>query len=565
MTNVGFHFLRLFIAIFMTPFLLSRLGAEVYGIMPLVNSCIAFVILASGGIQNSVGRYFTLHLAKKEYEEANRYASTAFVLLAGITVLAFIPFVYFAWAFPTLLEVPAGHEMEARIVVLLLGINIFIPVVFSPHTIGLYAQQRFDLKNLVSFFTQILYVAVVIGSFIYIEANVIYLAAATVFSNVLATVLQARLSKRLVPTLKVSRKLFDRSKLKEVGAYSFWIFVTQINILLFLNTDYIIINKFLGSAYVTGYSLAARWNEMIRAVVMAAVGVLTPLITELEANENVDQIRAIMTRCLRLVLVLVTPPAVLLTLFSKELLATWVGPEYEYVSSVFWASILPLVIILSAMPAQSILTGMGKVKWVALVNLISAFANLLLSVAFIVFLNLGIVGVALGTSIALVFKNAIFIPIYAGRVIDLPVYRYFKEFLKPFIGLIPMCCLAVYLQSHFSLYGWVRLLSASALCTALYLLTAYFLIFNEEDKKDVKAILRRLFHIKKKVIRWRFKNLFSRCSGKDCPGSFIFTASERPKPAQPPSQKCSKAAIAPNTSRKRKRRTASSLTISKAK
>ena len=499
-TNVGFHFLRLFIAIFMTPFLLSRLGPEVYGIMPLVNSCIAFVILASGGIQNSVGRYFTLHLAKKEYEEANRYASTAFVLLAGITTLAFVPFVGFAWSFPNLLEVPAGHEMEARIVALLLGVNVFIPVVFSPHTIGLYARQRFDLKNLVSFFTQILYVFLIIGTFIYIEANIVYLAAATLFSNVLATLLQARLSKRLVPTIKVSFRLFDRSKLKEVGAYSFWIFVTQINVLLFLNTDYIIINKFLGTASVTEYSLAARWNEMIRSVVMAAVGVLTPLITELEAHGDYERVRALMTRVLRLVLVLVTPPAVLLTLFSKELLATWVGPGYANVPPVFWVSILPLIVILSAMPAQSVLTGMGKVKWVALVNLFSASANLLLSIAFIVFLNLGIVGVALGSSIALVFKNVIFIPLYAGRVTGLSIRHYFKEFVRPFIGLIPMSFLAVYLQSHFSLYGWVKLLSASALCTAVYALTAYLLIFNGEDKKDTKAILGRIFRIKQKAI-----------------------------------------------------------------
>lgn len=496
--NVGFHFVRLFIAIFMTPFLLSRLGPEVYGIMPLVNSCIAFVILASGGIHNSVGRYFTLHLAKKEYEEANRYASTAFVLLTTITALVLIPFAFFVINFPNLLEVPAGHEMEARIVVMLLGVNVFVPVIFCPYTIGLYAQQRFDLKNLVSLFTQILYVFIVIGTFIYVEANIIYLAAATLFANVVAITLQARLSKKLVPTLEVSRRLFDRSKLKQVGAYGFWVFVTQINVLLLLNTDYIIINKFLGSASVTGYSLAARWNEMIRSIVMAAVGVLTPLVTELEANENFDQIRALLTRALRLVLVLVTPPAVLLTLFSKELLITWVGYEYINVSPVFWVAILPLIIILSAMPAQSVLTGMGRVKWVAIVNLFSACANLLLSIAFIVFLKMGIVGVALGSTIALIFKNVIFIPLYVGKVIDLPVHHYFKEFIRPIIGLIPMGGMAMYLQSQFSLHGWINLLSASALCTVLYALTAYFLIFNVDDKKDTKALIKKLFYIKRR-------------------------------------------------------------------
>lgn len=85
-----------------------------------------------------------MHIAREEPDEANQYASTAFVLLLGILFVMLLPFLLFVIYFPSLLDVAAGHEMESRIVVLLLGGNILLPLVFNPHMIGLYSEQRFD-------------------------------------------------------------------------------------------------------------------------------------------------------------------------------------------------------------------------------------------------------------------------------------------------------------------------------------------------------------------------------------------------------------------------------------
>lgn len=487
--NVGAHFLRLFIGLFMTPFLLRNLGADVYGIMPLVNSCVAFVILATGGLQSSVGRYFTLHIAQGELDEANKYASTAFVLLTGIMVLMSIPFLFFVYFFPLVLEVPTGHEMESRIVVLLLGINIILPLLSNPYTIGLYSQQRFDLRSLVSCINQVIYVILVVASFTYIGPNIIYLAAATLFSNLLATAQQMRISKRLVPSLEISWKLFDKAKVKTIGTYSLWVFVIQVTTLLLLNTDYVIINKLLGSIAVTEYSLAARWNEMIWAVITAAVGVVNPLVTHLEAKDSFEQLRKVLVRGVRFVFLIIIPPSVLLSLFSKELIITWVGVDYLNAVPVFWASLLPLIIIIVVMPATAILSGMGKVKWLAIANLVCAVINIVLSLLFVIHYNLGILGVALATSASLLLKNVFFVPAYTARVIGAPVVLYFREFIRPIVAMLPMTGLAVYLQCQFDLTGWWPLLTASIICVCLFGVTAFFLVLQDEDRRDMRELL----------------------------------------------------------------------------
>ena len=162
-TNVTTHLFRLFIAIFMTPFLLHRLGAEVYAIIPLINSCVAYLILASGGIQSSIGRFATLNIAKGEFEEANKYINT------GI---------------PSILTIPAEHEFEAQIVMFLLGSNLILGLLLSPFTTGNYVRQRFDLTNYIQIAAQLLQTLIIIFSFIYVDANIIFIASATLFTEI---------------------------------------------------------------------------------------------------------------------------------------------------------------------------------------------------------------------------------------------------------------------------------------------------------------------------------------------------------------------------------------------
>jgi membrane protein EpsK len=495
--NVSSHFLRLFISIFLTPFLLSRLGAEVYGIIPLVNSCTSYLVLVSGGIRSSVGRYVTLHIAKGEFREANQYLTTAFTLLSGLIAAVQLPFIFLVIYFPTLFEIPAGHETEARLVMLMLGLNLFVGILFSPLEIGIYAKQRFDLRNLVDLTAQIVSFGLVVFAFLYIEANIMYLAGSMLFVTLISTVARIAISKRLLPTLRVSPKLFDRTKLKAIGTFSFWVVVSQLAAVLFLNTDYIVINKLLGSALVTEYSLAARWNEMIRAVLTAAVVVIAPTATHMEANRNFEQLRTLLLRGMRIMLILVIPPCVLLCIFSRELLTTWVGVEHLNAIPVFWASLVPLAINLAPLPAFSILTGMGKIKSVAIVTLCSAVANLFFSIGLVVWFDLGIMGVALGTSISLSLKNTCFIPMYITRILKMPVRKYYGEFVRPLLSSVPIIILAVILQKEYTLSGWIPLLSASALCSMIFVGFSYLWIFKDEDRADIKMILTRFGFIKR--------------------------------------------------------------------
>ncbi len=499
--NVSAHFLRMLISVFMTPFLLSRLGAEVYSILPLINSLVVFLALASGGIQSSVARYATLSLARAQPGEANQYINTAFALLAGIMFLFTLPFLGAALWLPHVLTLPSGHEGEAQLVFMILGLNLFITMLASPFSIGIYARQRFEFTNIAAIVGQLIFVGVVVVGFQYFQPSILLIAVGMLVNTLVSSLASVWISMRLVPSIRFSPTHFARSKVKEILSYSFWTLVIQASGLLILNTDYLIINKCIDPTAVTFYSLAARFNELLSAVVTSAVRVITPACTELEARGAMAPLRSIFIRGLRILLFIILPPALLLSLFSRELLITWVGAEFVSAHILFFALLIPQILILGALPSNSILIGMGRVRYMGLLNLAGAVANIGLSLSLVLVVQMGSLGVALATSTVLTVKNLIFVPWYTSRVLKASYGRYLTTFIRPIGAALPLVLTAVWLRNQFDLTGWIPLLSASAFCTLVFIATAYAVAFEAEDKADLATLIRE-------PVR-RIKGLFS--------------------------------------------------------
>lgn len=488
-SNIVSDFLRFFIAIFMTPFLLSRLSPAVYGIIPLVNSCTSFLVLASGGIQASIARYFTFHLSKGNTATANQYVNTAFFLMAIILGIALLPLLLISLYFPSLFNIPTGYESQSRVVMLLLGSTLYLDMLSNPFSIGFYSTQRFDLRAIIFCFRQLLHAFLVVALFLLLRHDIVFVAGSTFFTTFVSSMLMLYFSMRLVPTLRFSPKFFDRSKLSDIASYSTWTLVGQVAWLLILNTDYMIINKFLGSAAVTDYSLAARWNETIRGIITAAVAVIMPLATSLQAKGLLAELRGLVTRSLRIVIVMLMAPCFLLCIFSKDLLLVWVGKDFTQVSLLFWPSVLPLIWILIELPLRYILNALGIVKGPALGGLIAAIINLLLSVSFVTIFKMGSFGVAMATAVSLTIYSVIFLPYYTYKEIKIRISEILVHFWSPMISSIPMILVAFSIKKLIHIQSWLGLCLAVGTCVVVYGCTAFYVALTAGERKQVSSAI----------------------------------------------------------------------------
>lgn len=69
------------VAIWQTPYLIRHLGVEVYGMIPLVTSFIAYMNLFTTALSSAVSRYVAIYAGRGETETGNRYLSSAATVL----------------------------------------------------------------------------------------------------------------------------------------------------------------------------------------------------------------------------------------------------------------------------------------------------------------------------------------------------------------------------------------------------------------------------------------------------------------------------------------------------
>ena len=476
--------------------MVDRLGTGAYAIVPLVMySILPFLELFTSGVAISVGRYVTLHHARGEIQEANRYFNTSFFLLVGLCLVAVLPILAVSYYFPSIFKVEPGWEVRSQWTMLLAGVSFFVTALTSPFGAGMYCRERFDLRNL--FFVSGLLgkVATVVLLFSVLGGNTIYVALGMVVAALIQGAANLITGYSMLPGLKTSWRLFSKQKMGEVAAFSFYLFISKISTLLFIATDNFLINWFIGNEEVTTYNFGAQVARLMRGFAETSVYALGPLLTSLYATAQEGRLRGVLLKATRVMHLIVAPTSIFLCVLAIPFMTAWIGhvkgvdeATIRQAVSVLWVFVLPAVVNLSVMPAFSMFLAMGRVQGVAFVTLGAAVANVGLSLWLALSLRLGIVGIALGSTICLLGKNTVYVPWYACRLCKVKLTDYFRLFPGPILACLPGAAIALLLQYLFVLQTWPAVILLGILCFASYALLIYLWSLSDEEKSELSAI-----------------------------------------------------------------------------
>jgi len=86
-SNLTLYGFSLIIGLWFTPYLIKNLSVAVYGLIPLATSVISYLSLITLSINGAVGRFLTIDIQKKNFEEANVTFNTALVGLIFIAAV----------------------------------------------------------------------------------------------------------------------------------------------------------------------------------------------------------------------------------------------------------------------------------------------------------------------------------------------------------------------------------------------------------------------------------------------------------------------------------------------
>jgi len=492
LANYGRAAVTMLLGLFLQSYLVRSLGAAEYSLWPIVGTCIAAVALIPRGIGAGVGRFLTHALGEGRTDEVTAITSSLFFALlaaAGVSLLAVLGL---SLGFERLFDVPTGTAGIGPWAMLLAGLGGVVGIPFAVFQGGLVATQRLVLLNSVTTGIYVLRVVLTVLLFSLLGPSLVLLAAVSLADAFVTAGLLTWLGRRALPWQRISLAAANRQTLRRVVGFSAWLFLSSVSVLLYWQTDNVIINKLLDPTLVAGYSIVATLGLSAASLTTLGCTALAPALTILHAQGDLARIERAVQRTNRAVVPLGAWPLLLGAFYGEELLVLYVGEAFRSFGGLFPIVAGAFLISATQQAPGQIPIAFGKMKLASLGGFTAASTTVLLSVLFAVGLDWGLPGVAAGTLVTWIVYKGIFWNWLVARLLQVDGLTYaWRSTVRPLLSCLPLAL--VYLAGRLlglgaTLPQLVGITLVAGLAEGLFLV-GYGLA--PEDRQAVLALLRR--------------------------------------------------------------------------
>ncbi|MGA2423793.1 MAG: oligosaccharide flippase family protein [Terriglobales bacterium] len=445
---------NILVGIFISPFILHRLGNTAYGAWILVFSVTGYYGLFDLGIRSSIVRYVSTYTATNDTEGVSRLINTALAVYTAIGVAAILTTLVLSEFLQSLFRMPSGFLPTARLLFLMVGTAVALGFPAGVFTGILEGLNRFYFVNVTNLISTLLRALLIVLA-LHFKYGLLTVALITVTLPLLSAAVRAAIAVRVLP-LRFGWRYVDRSALSEIAGYSGVSFILMIAYKLRFKTDEIVVSTLLSVAWVTYFSIGDRLVDYSAEVVTSLSQMFVPMSGQSHAKGDKQHLRTILIAGNRACALIIFPITATLIILGKSVITAWVGTAYaEPCYPVMVALLIPSTFALAQAASPRILLGMAQHRSLAWVTAMEAIANLILSVVLI--RPLGIFGDALGTAIPLTCTTLFFMPRHLCRILNVRIGFYLRQaYTLPLLLCLPTIATLLLMRRWFFAHTYLQ-------------------------------------------------------------------------------------------------------------
>ncbi|MBI5591084.1 MAG: flippase [Deltaproteobacteria bacterium] len=402
------------LGILVTPYIVNGFGVEAYGILSLVYAIVGNLSFLDLNLGQAVVKYVAEYKGEGSVSRVNEVIGTTIFLFLIIGITGGVALLLSADVILTrFLKIDSNLIPVARSAISIGAVGFLATLLLSAVTGTLNGLSRFDKTGGVTIVSSIL---VSLGSVLLVKFDfgIEWVVALNVATTLFGFVMLTYAAKRVLPGLSVKPVLVGKMT-KTILRYGSYTLLSRLGYLINYQCDKILVGVFLGSSYVTFYTVPIMLAQRIMEAVSKLAYVTFPLFSELHGKKDLDHIRDLYLNASRIILLFATAIALPLLIFGNKFLAAWMGPDFERNTGlVVQISTSALYLISMTYVPSLVLNGLGHVKITGMFSVTSACLNL----AFIYPFS-SIMGVS-GVAVSLLVSQIVMVPlflIFANRCI----------------------------------------------------------------------------------------------------------------------------------------------------
>ena len=472
------------------PIMLRILGQSEYGVYQLVASMITYLSLLNFGFGGAYLRFYAQHREDRKQEASlNGTFLIVFVFFAFLAVIAGSIMTYNA-------EVLLGNKLKpselglAKVLFAILTVNMATTFPGSVFTSIISSREKFLFLRLTELVRSIISPFLII-TMLLLGYGSIGMAIATTLIAIGADMINIWY---VFVKLKApfSLRYFDKNLVKEIGAFSFFIFLNSVIDQINWNVDKYLLGRFVGAVAIAVYSVAAQINTIYIQISDMLATVLAPKVNVIAAEESdpMPHLNKLFFQVGRLQSYIVYAVLFGFMIFGKEFIGYWAGPGYELTYYVTLLLIVPVSIPLCQTLGVDIQRALDKHQYRSLVYAVVAIMNLLVSIPLTK--RFGAVGAAAGTTISLLIGNGLIMNILYEKMIGLKVIEFWKQIVKNLPAVMVPSMIVLVVRWFITKRSMLLFVAEGLLFIGVYVVSLYKIAMNQQEKTEVQRIIKKI-------------------------------------------------------------------------
>lgn len=472
--------LNMIISVLYTPILTRSLGQSEYGLYSIVSSIISYLTILDLGFGNAIIIYTTKYRAKKLKDEEEKLHGMFFKIYTFLGIVAGIvgAILYFNVSNIFGNSMSPEEIEKAKILMLILTLNLVVTFPLSVFTSIITAYEKFIFSKLINIFrivlTPIIMIPLLLNGFKSISLVVVItvLNIGTLLANMLYCFNRIEIKMKFG---KINFKL-----LKEIFAYSFFIFLNTIIDKINWNIDQFVLGAVNGTVQVAIYSLAAQVNALYLNFSTAISGVMLPKVTNMVSNkESNSEINKLFIKVGRLQYIFLSLIVTGFIIFGRQFMIFWGGQEYIQAYDVACILIIPVTIPLIQNLGISILQAKNKHRFRTIILFAIAILNVVISIPLAQ--KYGAIGSAIGTSIGMLLGPTIIMNWYYKKI-GINIRKFWKNIINMSIPILILFIIANFVIKFIDISNIFNMVIAVIIYTLVFAIVDWLFVMNNYEK-----------------------------------------------------------------------------------
>ncbi len=483
--------LSLIITFLYTPIMLRVLGQGEYGVYTLVNSVVANLSILSLGFTSSYIRFYSRYKIKNDHDSLAKLNGLFLTVFSVIALVALACGAVLTQNVDTIFENGLTPEevKTAEILMRLLVINIAISFPASVFTSYITANERYVFLRLINMVKTVCSPLLNLA-LLFLGYGSVGMVVVTLSVNLIADGINVYFCTRKLG-MRFSFGKFDFSLLKEIWAFSVFIFINIIIDQINWNVDKFILGMTKNSAAVAIYGLAAQLNNHYITISHTVSSVFIPRVNKLVAEKSGDEVLTqLFIKLGRIQFMILTFVLCIYIFYGDPFIRWWAGPEY---GDSYWAGL----VLISAVTIDCIQTigieiqrAKNMHKFRSLMLLVMSVCNIILTIPLCK--RFGPIGAASATAFSLVLGNGVIMNVYYHNRIGLDIKRFWRQILRIVPGLIVPVVYGSFMNMFYPVNSVAGFVVQVAGMTILYCMSMWLLGLNTAEKEMIAKPIMRL-------------------------------------------------------------------------